>query len=104
MPRSLDISHPNLFIEGLKLRPTGIRVLRVLPPPMSERQSFQQTLDIAQIAAWSGLTPHVVRARLHELRKAGLIRSAAHPTSITNTTTRYGHHLTPEGVRRIIAD
>ncbi|MGD9691406.1 MAG: hypothetical protein AB7G17_01030 [Phycisphaerales bacterium] len=102
MPHSLDISYPNLFIEGLKLRPTGVRVLRVLPPPLDDRHNFQQTLTTAQVAAWSGLTPHVVRARLHELRKHGLIRSAAHPTSITDAAARYGHYLTPEGYRRSI--
>jgi len=99
---SLD-HHPVLFVEGLKLRPTGVKVLKTLPPPMTQAQSFQPVMTIDQIAQWSGLTPHVVRARLCELRRRGLVTSGRRWIPLTATwggVVRYGHCLTFEGERR----
>jgi len=100
---SLD-HHPVLFVEGLKLRPTGLKVLQTLPPPVTDAESFQPILTAAQIAGWSGLTPHVVRARLCELRRRGLVVSGRRWVPLTPTwggIYRYGHHLTREGARRV---
>ena len=95
--------HPVLFVEGLKLRPTGVKVLQTRPPPMTEAQSFQPVLTIDQIAQWSELTRHVVRARLCELRRLGLVVSGRRWIPLTPTwggVVRYGHCLTFEGERR----
>ena len=103
MRRRVSIDqHPVLFVEGLKLRPTGLRVLRTLPPPMTEAQSFQPVMTTCQIAAWSGLTAHVVRARLCELRRRGLIVSGRQwsPLGPPSGGVEYGHRLSDEGVRR----
>lgn len=97
------VDHPILYVEGLKLRPTGVKVLRTLPPPASEAQCFQPVMTIGQIAQWSGLTPHVVRARLCELRRRGLVVSGRRWVPLTPTwggVVRYGHCLTSAGVRR----
>lgn len=101
--RRVSIDHHPVLVEGLKLRPTGVKVLQTLPPPMSQAQSFQPILTTGQISGWSGLTPHVVRARLCELRKRGLVVSGRRWVPLAATwggIYRYGHNLTPEGVRR----
>ncbi len=97
---------PVLFVEGLKMRPTAERVLQALAALDGRPDIFQSGNTATEIAHQCGLTAHVVRARLQDLRRLGLVQSgqclqSSHPTE---RQTWYAHHLTSEGERRFDHD
>lgn len=86
-----------LFVEGLKLRPTGERVLDALLTLDGEPHPVHVVgQTAAELAAHTGLSRHVVRARLTELRRLGLVESGR----LRRHADLYVHVLTVEGVRR----
>lgn len=93
--------HPNLFSEGLHLSPGQESVLVALDylgAVPSDPQNGRPTIDIARQA---GMTPHVARARLVELRQAGLVGSGDCPQHdgqpLADAETHHAHFLTIEG-------
>jgi hypothetical protein len=91
-----------LFIEGLKMRPTAERVLRALGELEGRPDFFQTGPTARELAERTGLDPHVVRARLCDLRRLGLAASGQCLVSRTagERGVRYAHYPTGEGVRR----
>lgn len=94
-----------LFIEGLKMRPTAERVLQALGELDGQPDFFQAGPTARELAERTGLDPHVVRARLCDLRRLGL--AASGPCLVSRAAaerrTRHAHHLTGEGLRRATA-
>lgn len=78
-----------LFVEVLKMRPSAERVIAALVCAEAMPMYHQTGLSIAEIAVKSGLKPHVVRARLQDLRRLGLVESAKVWTSSGDRTPRY---------------
>lgn len=94
-------STTSLFIEGLKMRPTAERVLLALHQLDGQPHPLQAGNTIPEIARHTGLHPHLIRARLCDLRRLGLV--ASEPCLIpggNNREKRYAHYLTLAGVRR----
>lgn len=93
-----------LFVEGLKLRPSAVRVLAALhdlPGGVARPRMFQTGGTIAEIVEATGLSAHVVRARLCDLRRLGLVESVDCTSDGTpKGPTRYAHYLTVAGVQR----
>ncbi len=85
----------SLFVEGLRMRPTAERVLVSLSEMDGQPAFYPVGNTIAELAARSGLTAHVVRARLCDLRRLGLVDSDRFGRNV-----RYTHCLTDEGLRR----
>lgn len=86
-----------LYVEGLKLRPTGERVLQALAELDGEPHPVHiEGKTASDLAQHTGLSTHVVRARLTELRRLGLIESGR----LRQTADLRVHILTVEGVRR----
>jgi hypothetical protein len=92
-----------LYVEGLKMRPTAERVLTALKELDGRPEFIQRGNTATEIARHTGLSPHVVRARLCELRRLRLADSGACYISreAGDRRTRYAHHLTVEGARRV---
>ncbi len=92
-----------LFVEGLKMRPTAFRVLNALFILGRQPTWYQDGSTIAEIAATAGLSEHVVRARLQDLRRLGLVESGEcrQAPSYDYAANRYGHYLTEKGLRRV---
>ncbi|MEO0514751.1 MAG: MarR family transcriptional regulator [Planctomycetota bacterium] len=89
--------HGVLFVEGLKLRPTGERVLHALAELDGEPHPIHVNgLTAAELSEHTGLSRHVVRARLTDLRRLGLIESGR----LRRHADLHVHVLTIEGVRR----
>lgn len=99
----VNLREAELFVEGLKIRPTAERVLAAITHSGATPSVFQKGVMIENIATASGLSKHVVRARLCDLRRLGLVESDR--VRITDRATdpnrKYAHFLTPEGARRI---
>ncbi|MEM7625886.1 MAG: hypothetical protein AAF333_09670 [Planctomycetota bacterium] len=101
-PRKLSLSANGndasvLFVEGLKLRPTGERVLGALADLDGQPHPFHVVGNTAaDLAKHTGLSRHVVRARLTDLRRLGLIESGR----LRRHADLHVHVLTGEGVRR----
>lgn len=86
-----------LFVEGLKLRPTGERVLVALADLDGEPHPIHVVGNTAaDLSDHTGLSRHVVRARLTDLRRLGLIESGR----LRRHADLHVHVLTVEGVRR----
>jgi hypothetical protein len=102
----VNLRDGELFVEGLKMRPTAERVLRTITEQGATPGVFQKGVSVEAIAASSGLSHHVVRARLCDLRRLGLVESdRVRPTDLPTDDTRvYAHFLTPEGERWIASD
>jgi DNA-binding MarR family transcriptional regulator len=93
---------PTLYIEGLKMRPSAEKVLHALFRLDGRPDIFQAGNTVSEIAQYAGLSCHVVRARLQDLRRLGLIESEGCPQHATcgDLKRRYAHYLTTEGDRR----
>ena len=100
------MSATTLFVEGLKMRSTAERVLRALADLGGRPQMFQTGNTTDEIARHTGLDEKVVRARLIDLRRLGLVVSENCLLSNlpTERVMRYAHHLTVEGERRARRD
>lgn len=86
-----------LFVEGLKLRPTGEQVLDALLTLDGEPHPVHVVgQTAADLAEHTGLSTHVVRARLADLRRLGLVESGR----LRRHADLHVHVLTIEGVRR----
>jgi len=98
----VNLRDAELFIEGLKMRPTAERVLAAITHHGATPDVFQKGATIESIATASGLSKHVVRARLCDLRRLGLVESdrVRLTDRPTDTNRRYAHFLTPSGLRR----
>ncbi|MEM6504053.1 MAG: hypothetical protein AAF711_01155 [Planctomycetota bacterium] len=91
-----------LFVEGLKLRPSQVKVLDAIAALGGEPAMIQQGVSVASIAELAKLTQHTIRARLHELRRLGLIESGLCPDLVRRGEPQaYGHFLTSAGLRRL---
>jgi len=99
----VNLKEAELFVEGLKMRPTAERVLAAITHCGATPSVFQMGATIEAIATASGLSRHVVRARLCDLRRFGLVESdRVRPSDLPSERDRvYGHFLTPQGERRI---
>ncbi len=87
----------NLFVEGLKLKPSAERVLAALGDLDGEPHPVHNVGNTAvQLAEHTGLSAHVVRARLTELRRLDLIRSGR----LRRQSDLHVHLLTTHGLRR----
>jgi len=93
---------PELFVGGHKMRPTAERVLAAITHCGATPSVFQKGATIESIAAMSGLSRHVVRARLCDLRRLGVVESdrVRFTDRRTDAERRYAHLLTPNGARR----
>lgn len=104
-PMIVNLREAELFVEGLKMRPTAECVLAAITHCGATPSVFQKGATIESIAAATGLSCHVVRARLCDLRRLGLVESDR--VRITDRATdpnrKYAHFLTPEGERRIVS-
>jgi hypothetical protein len=98
-----------LFVEAVRMRPTAEAVLNAFYQLAEAPTSHLHGQTSADLAQHAGLTPHVVRARLCDLRRLGLVASAPlypwHPRHLWSprplTRSRHRlHALTPEGWRR----
>ncbi|MEM1353879.1 MAG: hypothetical protein AAGH88_03245 [Planctomycetota bacterium] len=86
-----------LYVEGLKLRPTGEKVLQALAELDGEPHPIHiEGKTTSELARHTGLSNHVVRARLTDLRRLGLIASGR----LRPMGDLHVHVLTIEGVRR----
>lgn len=99
----VNLKEVQLFVEGLKMRPTAERVLAAITHCGAKPSVFQMGATIEAIATASGLSKHVVRARLCDLRRLGLVESdrVRITDRVTDPNRKYAHFLTPEGARRI---
>ena len=86
----------SLFVEGLKMRPSAERVLLALSALDGQPAYYPRGNTTEELAAYCGLSAHVVRARLCDLRRLGLVQSDRFGRNI-----RYTHCLTDEGMRRV---
>lgn len=95
---------PTLFTEGVRLSPGREDVLLALDYLDAVPNEPQEGRTTAEVAAQSGITPHVVRARLVDLRAAGFVRSGDCPRyfgrPLFGADVRHAHYLTPDGHRR----
>lgn len=91
-----------LFVEGLKMRPGAETVLAALAAMDGLPDVFQTGNTIGEIAERTGLTAHVIRARLQDLRRLGLVESdhVRLTPAANETRLRYAHHLTVAGAAR----
>lgn len=98
----VNLREGELFVEGLKMRPTAERVLAAITLSGATPSVFQRGATIESIATASGLSRHVVRARLCDLRRLGLVESdrVRLTDRVTDPDRKYAHFLTPEGERR----
>lgn len=85
-----------LFVEGLKMRPSAERVLVTLATRDGRPAYHPIGNTIEELARHTGLSAHVVRARLCDLRRLGLVESDRF-----GRNARYTHCLTDEGLRRV---
>ncbi|MEM6260756.1 MAG: hypothetical protein AAGI37_21115 [Planctomycetota bacterium] len=84
-------------MEGLKLRPTGERVLHALAELDGEPHPVHiEGKTASDLAQYTGLSTHVVRARLADLRRLRLIESGR----LRPKADVHVHVLTVEGLRR----
>ncbi len=90
---------PNLFIEGVRMRPSAENVLLALAALDGEPHPFPLGNTIADLAGWTGLSRHLVRARLCDLRRLGLVESGTF-SGCKRVAPRYAHALTTAGARR----
>ncbi|MBX3353002.1 MAG: hypothetical protein KF684_08695 [Phycisphaeraceae bacterium] len=99
----VNLKEAELFVEGLKMRPTAERVLAAITHQGATPCVFQKGVTIESIATASGLSKHVVRARLCDLRRLGLVESdrVRITDRVTDPNRKYAHFLTPAGARRI---
>jgi hypothetical protein len=97
----VNLRDGELFVEGLKMRPTAERVLRAIAQQGGMPSIFQKGVRVEAIAASTGLSRHVVRARLCDLRRLGLVESDRVRQTVlpTDENRDYGHFLTREGER-----
>lgn len=98
----VNLKEAELFVEGIRMRPTAERVLAAITQHGATPSVFQKGASIESIAATTGLSRHVVRARLCDLRRLGLVESdLVRPSDLPSDRDRvYSHFLTPEGERR----
>lgn len=91
-----------LFVEGLKMRPGAEKVLLALAAMDGLPEVFQTGNTIGEIAGRTGLTAHVIRARLQDLRRLGLVESdhVRLSPAANERRLRYGHYLTVAGAAR----
>ena len=86
-----------LYVEGLKLRPTAEKVLKALAELDGEPHPVHiEGMTAMELARHTGLSTHVIRARLTDLRRLGLIASGR----LRPKADLHVHVLTVEGVRR----
>lgn len=88
---------PCLWVEAVKLRPTALRVLHALAVLERSNSPMSDGISAQALAEVSKLNPHVVRARLCDLRRLAL--AASGPT----LRGRSAHWLTDYGRRRLNA-
>lgn len=82
-----------LWVEAIKLRPTAERVLDALAVAENNPDGSRLDSTAKALAVATKLSPHVIRARLCDLRRLGLAHSyfsKRHRRSIHGLTT-YGH-------------
>lgn len=96
-------SVPSLFVEGVRMRPTAEKALAAIAAISGQPGYFQPGVATAVIAAVCGHSEHVVRARLCDLRRLGLVESCKcrmndEPSDLSR---HYGHMLTSKGARRV---
>lgn len=93
---------PSLFVEGVKMRPTAEKTLAAIAAAAGPPDYHQPGAATAVIAAVCGHSEHVVRARLCDLHRLGLVESGKCRMSAvpSDPTRHYGHSLRPEGARR----
>lgn len=88
---NLDRQDTPLFVHGLKMRPTAEIVLRAIrkiegsPHPITSGATTQEIANLTQF------NPHVVRARLCDLRRLQLIESSELPRPDNRHRTRHAH-------------
>jgi len=98
------LTDPHLFVEGVKLKPTALRILRVLDE-FGAWQTSTFGCTTADLATVTRQKRQVVRARLVELRRLGLIDSGQYRDCVRRGPQRlYAHALTAEGIRRVRND
>lgn len=102
--RAAAPDHPTLFTEGVHLSPGQEGVLVALDYLDAVPADPQDGCETADIARQAGITPHVTRARLVELRQAGFVASGDCPqhdgVPLADTETRHAHFLTSDGYLR----
>lgn len=84
------------------MRPSAEKVLAALDRLDGRPRIVYQTGNtIAQLSLATGLSRHVIRARLQDLRRLGLVESGlCRILQGESTQNLYGHYLTGEGMRR----
>ena len=93
---------PCLYIEAVKLRPTALAVLEAIASLEDPSQGGDTLISIERLAGESRLSPHVVRARLCELRRLGLVDSLkAKRLRSGADRCRRTHAITTLGRRRL---
>jgi len=99
----VNLREAELFVEGLKMRPTAERVLAAITHQGATPSVFQKGVTIECIATASGLSKHVVRARLCDLCRLGLVESdrVRITDRVTDPNRKYAHFLTEAGARRV---
>ncbi len=102
--RAAAPNQPTLFTEGVRLSPGQESVLVALDYLDAVPADPQDGRETAEVAHQAGITPHIVRARLVELRQAGFVASGDCPqhngVPLADAETRYAHFLTPAGYLR----
>lgn len=85
-----------LWVEAVKLRPSAEKVLSALVDAEDKPESSWLDVTAPAIARATGLSAHVVRARLCDLRRLGLAHSY-----YSKRIRRSVHCVTDYGYRRL---